>query len=119
MGWETEFTDEFAEWWDGLTEEEQDSVDVSVVMLEQAGPNLPYPHSSGISGSKHTHMRELRIQHHGRPYRILYAFDPRRCAVLLIGGDKTGNDRWYKEFVPVADKLYDALLKELKTEGLI
>ena len=64
-------------------------------------------------------MRELRIQHAGRPYRILYAFDPRRCAILLIGGDKTGNDRWYEEYVPLADRLYDEILIELKKEGVI
>jgi hypothetical protein len=64
-------------------------------------------------------MRELRIQHQGQPYRVLYAFDPRRNAILLIGGDKTGNDRWYEEFVPTADRLYDAHLASLKREGLI
>ena len=64
-------------------------------------------------------MRELRVQHQGRPYRVLYAFDPRRAAILLIGGDKTGNERWYDEFVPIADRLYDAHLETLKREGLI
>src|SRR5205809_6691136 len=75
-----------------------------------------FPHSSAIESSTHTHMRELRIQHKGRPYRILYAFDPRRVAILLIGGDKTGNDRWYEVFVPIADKLYEEHLKQLKKE---
>jgi hypothetical protein len=51
-------------------------------------------------------MKELRTQHAGRPYRTLFAFDPRRVAILLIGGDKTGNNRWYDEFVPKADKIY-------------
>ncbi len=64
-------------------------------------------------------MRELRIQHKGRPYRILYAFDPVRAAVLLIGGDKTGLDRWYEKFVPIADGLYDKHVEQLKQEGLI
>lgn len=64
-------------------------------------------------------MRELRIQHHGRPYRVLYAFDPRRSAVLLIGGDKTGDNRWYKRFVPKADTLYDEYLEDIQREGLI
>jgi len=64
-------------------------------------------------------MRELRIQHQGRPYRVLYAFDPRRMAILLLGGDKTGDDDWYDDKVPVADKLYDVHLKELIKEGLI
>jgi hypothetical protein len=64
-------------------------------------------------------MRELRVQHRGRPFRILYAFDPRRAAMLLIGGDKTGDDRWYRTFVSLADRLYDEHLVELKREGLI
>jgi hypothetical protein len=61
----------------------------------------------------------LRIQHEGRPYRVLYAFDPQRAAILLLGGDKTGNDRWYDEHVPIADRIYDEHLGELKREGLI
>ncbi len=64
-------------------------------------------------------MRELRIQVHGRPFRTLYAFDPRRVAILLIAGDKTGNDRWYDVFVPKADDLYDEHLEILEEEGLI
>jgi hypothetical protein len=83
------------------------------------GPALPFPHSSGINGSRHAHMRELRVQSGGNPLRIFYAFDPRRAAILLIGGDKTGKDRFYEEYVPRADDLYDAHLRELKAEGLI
>ena len=64
-------------------------------------------------------MRELRTQAGGHPLRTLYAFDPRRTAILLIGGDKTGNDRWYEEFVPRADKLYDDHLEQLRKEGQI
>ena len=71
---------------------------------------------SGIKASRHDHMRELRIQHAGKPYRVLYAFDPRRVALLLIGGDKTGNARWYEEFVPIADRLYDEHLVTLGSE---
>jgi len=62
-------------------------------------------------------MRELRVQHAGRPYRVLYAFDPRRVAILLIGGDKTGDDRWYEKYVPLADKIYEAQMESLKKEG--
>ena len=97
------YTDEFETWWNGLSTEEQDSIDRVVRMLMTEGPTLRFPYSSGIEGSAHSHMRELRIQPAGRPYRVLYAFDPNRDAVLLIGGDKTGNARWYEIFVPVAD----------------
>lgn len=102
-----------------MTEGEQDDVDANVRLLEERGPSLPYPFSSGISSSKHKHMRELRIQHSGEPYRVLYAFDPRRCAILLLGGNKTGNDRWYVEIVPKADRLYDEHLEQLEREGLL
>lgn len=118
MSWEVEYTDEFSDWFDELTEAEQDSIAVSIRMLMDQGVALAHPHSSGIAGSKHGHMRELRVQHQGRPFRILYAFDPRRVAILLIGGDKTGNDRWYEEFVRAADKIYDHHLQELEREGL-
>ncbi len=64
-------------------------------------------------------MRELRVQSGGKPIRVFYAFDPRRSAILLVGGDKTGNDRFYVEFIPVADKLYDEHLEQLRKEGLI
>jgi len=64
-------------------------------------------------------MRELRTQHEGRPLRTLYAFDPRRSAILLLGGDKTGDDRWYAVNVPIADRLYDEHLVQLRREGLI
>lgn len=115
--WEVEYTDELGAWWTELTEAEQESIDASVRLLEEKGPNLGFPHTSGISRSKHGHMRELRVQHEGRPYRVLYAFDPRRSAILLLGGDKTGDDRWYDVHVPIADCLYDAHIEILKNEG--
>ena len=118
MAWEVEYTDEFGEWWDALDAAEQDSIDVIVGLLQGKGPSLAFPFSSNVTGSRHSHMRELRIQHKGRPYRILYAFDRRRIAILLLGGDKTGDDRWYEQFVPKADQLYDQHLKEIAKEGL-
>ncbi len=94
MEWDVEYTDEFGAWWEGaLDDDERESVRAVVGLLEARGPNLGSPYSSTITTSRHGHMRELRIQHRGRPYRVLYAFDPRRTVILLIGGDKTGNDR--------------------------
>lgn len=75
--------------------------------------------ADSVASSKHANMKELRVQHRGRPYRVLFAFDPRRVAILLIGGDKTGKGRWYREFVPVADRLYDEHLATLRKEGLL
>lgn len=119
MEWEVEYTDEFGQWWAGLAEGEQDSIDIVVRLLEMHGPQLPFPYSSDVRSSRHRHMRELRIQHAGEPFRILYAFDPRRSAILLIGGRKTGDDRWYLENVPIADRIYDEHVKQLRREGLI
>jgi len=119
MSWIVEYTDEFGDWWSGLTEDQQDKIAATVSILEDKGPSLPFPHSSGISSSRHAHMRELRIQSGGDPLRVFYAFNPLRSAILLIGGDKTGNDRFYDECVPIADDLYDEHLVELKKEGLI
>ena len=64
-------------------------------------------------------MRELRVQSSGKPLRIFYAFDPKRTAILLIGGDKTGDKRFYEKNIPIADKLYDIYLEEIRREGLI
>lgn len=111
-----EYTDEFGTWWAGLRLDEQKPVDAVIRMLEVLGPHLGFPYSSSIVGSGHPHMRELRIQHRGRPYRVLYAFDRRRTAILLLGGDKTGDGRWYARFVPRADRLYDAHLRSLAIE---
>ena len=117
--WEVEYTDQFSQWWDRLTLEEQRSVGLGVDLLEENGPTLKSPHSSDIRSSRHRNMRELRVQSGGRPLRIFYAFDPRRTAILLIGGDKTGDNRFYTRFVRRADELYDEHLAELRREGLI
>jgi len=114
-----EYTDEFGAWWEGLDEGTQIAIDATVRLLETKGPQLPFPHSSDVRGSRFGQMRELRIQHKGEPYRILYAFDPRRMAILLIGGNKGSNDRWYQEYVLRADKLYEDHLATLAKEGLI
>ncbi len=117
MAWDVEFTDEFESWWNGLDVEEQDAVARVIRLLEECGPTLPFPYSSGIEGSKYGRMRELRIQHKGHPYRVLYAFDPRGIALLLIGGDKTGQDRWYEKYIPIADRIYEAHLDETRKKG--
>jgi hypothetical protein len=119
MAYEVEVTDEWLAWFEELTAEEQEELAASIGLLETRGPHLPFPHSSGVTSSRHSHMRELRTQVHGRPFRTLYAFDPRRVAILLIAGDKTGDDRWYQVFVPRADDLYDVHLRTLGEEGLI
>jgi len=113
---EVEFANEFEAWWNRLDEDEQDSVSRSVKLLIDQGVNLPRPYADTLKGSKFPNMKELRVQHQGRPYRVLYAFDPRRCAILLIGGEKTGNSRWYREFIPIADAIFTQHLRDIAKE---
>ncbi|MYC36491.1 MAG: addiction module toxin RelE [Chloroflexi bacterium] len=119
MPWEVEYTDEFLEWWNGISGRDQDSVSKSVDRLIEDGISLDFPHSSAIHSSRHSHMRELRVQGGRSSIRVFYAFDPRRTSILLIGGAKTDGDRFYRQYVPIADRLYDRYLEELRQEGLI
>jgi hypothetical protein len=114
MAWEVEFTDEVEVWWNSLSEEEQIEISAKVELLEEHGTTLPRPHSDVITSSRHSNMKELRGKVQQQHLRVLYAFDPRRMALLLIGGDKTGDPKWYEKFVPVADDLFDRHLKELR-----
>jgi len=117
--WDVEFTSEFERWWQTLTPGEQEGVYASVDLLRVLGPSLPRPHADVVHGSRHANMKELRVQHRGHPLRVFFAFDPRRCAILLVGGDKTGDKRFYGRMISLADRLYDAHLAQLKKEGLI
>lgn len=117
--WIVEFTDEFGEWFASLTERQQDAIDRSVHLIEQLGPGLGRPHVDSIKRSRHSNMKELRTQVGGRPLRSFFVFDPRRMAILLIGGDKAGDRRFYERMIRAADDLYDAHLQQLKDEGLI
>jgi hypothetical protein len=111
MATEVIFTDEFAAWWEGLSEAEQDRVAFTVELLQARGVTLPHPYSSAIKGASFA-LRELRTQAEGDPLRTLYAFDPSRQAVLLIGGDKTGDDRFYEKMIPIAERLWNEYLEE-------
>jgi hypothetical protein len=97
--WNVEYTDECGAWWDGLTAEEQEDINASVILRQRFGPLLRYPHSSSVASSRHSHMRELRVQHAGRPYCLLYAFNPLRTAI--------------------PDRLYDEHVQQLTHEGKI
>lgn len=116
MAWDVEFTDEFELWWNSLTADEQDSVAFDVGLLQAKGPTLARPYADTVYQSAYVNMKELRVQHEGRPYRVLFVFDPRRVGMLLIGGDKTGNPDWYERYVPKADKIYARHLRELEEE---
>jgi len=116
--WKIEYTDEFGAWWDLLTLAEQRSILAAVDTLAERGPGLGRPLVDTVRRSRHPNMKELRPR--SGNLRILFAFDPRRAAILLIGGDKRHRwQQWYEEMIPVADRLYDDYLDELRREGLL
>lgn len=119
MVWEVEVTDEFVEWWNGLTVDQQESLTDRVDLLAERGPDLGRPVVDRIHSSRHHHMKELRAAK-GGALRVLFMFDPRRQVILLLGGDKTGEwEAWYEWAVPLAEDLYETYLAELRHEGLI
>ena len=75
-------------------------------VLEEEGPQLGRPYVDTVEESVFPNMKELRVQHKGDPWRILFAFDFERAAVLLVGGNKRGNKRWYLEHIPIADERF-------------
>jgi hypothetical protein len=110
---------EFGAWWATLGENAQEDIAAIVTQLEARGPQLPFPYSSAIKKLRHGRLRELRVQSGGDPLRVFYRFDPRRSAILLIGGNKASDRRFYERMIPLADRLYDEHLDEIRREGLI
>ncbi|HEX4497430.1 MAG TPA: type II toxin-antitoxin system RelE/ParE family toxin [Thermoanaerobaculia bacterium] len=106
-------TAEFEEWFFGLRSAEAQAVVRGVGLLEARGLALGFPHSSALGGSRYA-LRELRVQSSGRPLRIVYAFDPQRQAVLILGGDKTGDDRFYAWMIPRAETIWERYLQRLR-----
>jgi hypothetical protein len=104
-------TAEFEKWFLDLDDPAAKAVDLAVGLLESLGVRLGFPHSSAIAGATFA-LRELRAQSGGRPIRVFYAFDPARQAVLLIGGDKTGDNRFYERMIPIAERIWKAYLEE-------
>ena len=116
MSWDVEFTDEFEAWWHNLTEDEQERLDAKIQLLEDLGPALGRPHVDTLTASRLPNLKELR----SGPVRVLFVFDPRTTAILLLGGDKSGAwNAWYLTAIPTAEDLYDTHLDQLRREGLI
>jgi len=109
--------DEFRDWYEALTDDQQDAVNARVDVLEQQGPSLRRPAVGEIKGSAYDlRMKELRCSRDG-VLRILFIFDPHRTAILLVGGDKTGRWlEWYRDAIPRADRLYAACLDEVERQ---
>ena len=108
--------DEFEKWLRELEDDTQDSVLVSIRLLQEHGPALSRPYADTLKNSKLVNLKELRMQHKGEPYRVLYAFDPKRSAILLLGGNKSTKKSWYKTNIQIAEKRYKKHLTTLKDE---
>jgi hypothetical protein len=116
MDWQVEEHDQYTEWFEEQEEDLQDEILVVVGLLKREGPKLSRPYADTLESSQHSNMKELRVQYRGEPWRILFAFDPMRSAILLLGGNKTGNARWYKENIRIADERFTEHLKRFQNK---
>lgn len=109
MTWIVLFHDAFDTEFSDLKEGLQDELLAHARLLAEFGPNLGRPTVDTLKGSRHTNMKELRFSWNGQVWRVAFAFDPQRQAILLVGGDKGGADqrRFYKCLINVADERYD------------
>jgi hypothetical protein len=114
--WEVEYTDQFGTWWERLSQREQEAIAAGVAVLEQIGPGLGRPLVDTLQDTSVPNLKELRPP--AGNLRILFAFDPRRVAILLLGGDKTDQwESWYQSAIPAAEQLFREHLDELQEEG--
>ena len=108
--WEITRTEELAKWTKTLDDDAREAILKNIIILKEIGPNLGRPYVDTLKQSRHKNMKELRVQNKKRLFRILFIFDPDRKAVLLIGGDKYGDKRFYEKIIPIADNLFDKYL---------
>jgi hypothetical protein len=113
MLWIVEFHDDFNAEFDTLSNDVQDALLTKAGLLQAFGPSLGRPHVDTLNGSKHTNMKELRFDADDGVWRVAFAFDPDRKAILLIGGDKSGGSekQFYKQLIKKADERYKAHLQ--------
>src|SRR6516164_9697290 len=115
MPWQVAFADEFHADYKALPEAVQDELLLGVRLLEVYGPKLGRPHVDTLKGSTFANMKELRFRADDGVWRVAFAFDPRRSAILLVAGDKSGTSeaRFYKRLIAAVDARYRAHLRRL------
>jgi hypothetical protein len=116
MEWDGQFDEAFVAWFEALPEALQDEILAHVLLLRQRGPHLGRPYVDTLEGSEFTYMKELRVQFRGDPWRVLFGFDPNRAAILLVGGNKRGDKRWYKKHLAIAEERFREHLPRLEQE---
>jgi hypothetical protein len=117
MEWNVIFDPDFKIWFYEQEQGLQDEAFAVIRILAESWPTLGRPQVDTLKGSVFKNMKELRIQYQGEPWRILFAFDPQRQAVLLFGGNKAGSKRWYKENLPIAERRYEQYLETLEEKN--
>jgi hypothetical protein len=114
MEWVVDFHPKCSSWFESLEASLRDEILANLLVLQKFGPSLGRPRVDSIKGSKYSNLKELRVQYKGQPVRILFAFDPSRHAILLDGGTKQGDDRWYDKHISIAEARYTEHLQQLK-----
>jgi hypothetical protein len=114
MEWDVQLVEDFAAWLAGLEEDLRNEIIAHANLLREHGPQLDRPYVDTLKDSAFSNMKELRVQFRGDPWRIHFAFDPNRAAILLVGGNKRGDKRWYKKHLPIADERFRRHLERLE-----
>lgn len=116
MPYKINFAEPFKEWWDTLERDLKKALLKQIGFLEHYGPHLSRPYADTLHDTTIANLKELRLKYQNQPYRIIYAFDPKREALLLIGGNKASSKRWYKQMIPKAEAIFNAHLQALREE---
>jgi hypothetical protein len=114
MHWEVLFHEEFDEWFGTLEADEQDSILTDLGVLAEIGPTLGRPRVDTLKGTTLKNLKELRVRHTGIPIRVLFAFDPWQKAIVLVGGNKAGDNKWYRKHIPIAESRYKDHIEKTK-----
>lgn len=117
MEWETFFDDDFFVWFQEQEEKLREEILAHTFLLKKLGPHLGRPKVDTLENTSIKNLKEIRIQYKGEPWRVLFAFDPKRRAILLVGGNKSGDKRWYKTNILIAEKRFKNYLKNMEKEN--
>ena len=116
MPWSLIYVDEFTTWLDAQEERLQDEALAHLELLKERGPLLGRPYADTLKGSAIANLKELRFEYDGAPIRILFAFDPKRQGVILLGGSKQGDKRWYETNIPIAERRFNEHIERQRKE---
>lgn len=117
MEWQVLLDADFKTWLLEQEQKVQTAIFAHIGLLKAFGPTLGRPQVDTIKGSRLTNLKELRVQYQGEPWRVLFVFDPKRRAILLVGGNKQGDARWYTKAIPVAELRYQRHIEKMEDDN--